>query len=296
MCDVSALYDLEMTTFSPDAPRRRDLDSWGTGDSRKTRIKINLELEHFLPPASLEQIFEVILEDVQALPTEDVTSFENNYQETCKNYLLQGGEITRKPKMVGTAINKPIFKGFLKKQAQERNIILDEQEAENFIKALLKTDDESLKRFLTEDKLELLVKRYNIWVTWDTNSDNPFSFRKTKSPNEVRLCLALGNSRGTRFAEEDLLLLVYNSKLKVFRPTIADAQIGGYFQPPPKDFEEHGLTYPCDQDLQKSLIPYLRKHHIFSCERRPEGLHKSITVAEVINEGRFEELNYDDGQ
>ena len=295
MCEVTTFYDLALENFSL---KEKDiiekiLDLWSKQSNNGYRIKLNLFLEHFLAPELISKILQNIIINSDYLGEDNNTKLlEDGYQEICRQNLLQGGEISgERPIIVGTVINKSKFIGELKKQDKDGTIFLnDPQEIENFVEALLKPDSNFFQIFITQERRSLKLKRYNTWVTWDTRSDNPFSFRQTESPNEIRLCLSL--AADTRFVEDDLLLFTYKNDFPIFRPTIADAQVGSYFQPPPETFNNHGLTCPCYLELQTFFPSYLTKYSSYSCERRPEGLHEPIAIDHVITSGSFEELSY----
>lgn len=295
MCEVTTFYELALENFSLEEKNNiaEIFNLWSNQSSNGHRIKDNLLIEHFLDPELISKLLLSVMNSNLSINNNDIELLENHYQDTCRKNLLRGGTIKGNiPNIVGTVINKSTFIGELQKQDKDGTIFLhDPQEIENFVQSLLEPDNNFFQIFKTQEKTSLKLKRYNIWVTWDTDSSKePFAFRQTESPNEIRLCLAL--AADPRFVEEDLILLTYTKNFDIFRPTIADAQVGSYFQPPPETFHDHGLTCPCYLELQVFFPLYLAEYSKYSCERRPEGLHKPISIDHVITSGSIEELSY----
>lgn len=253
-------FNMALTAFSADEQNKikKKLADWSVRAPFGQRITRNLEIEHFIPKDRMEDIFKFILYD----SSPNIETFESKYADECHKHVLQGGviSVTPFPKYFGVAIEKGILIQHLSKTYYSR--FPDKKEAADFITGLKHGS-------LPSDCKDLFIKNYSIWTTWNESNPHsyPFEFCSTLKANEVRANLGLNKLNMSK----ELLLIIYNlpSHISVLRPTIADAELSEYFEPPPVTEERHGLTvtWKTEKWLDKLKI---------KLRSRPEGIHSRI--------------------
>lgn len=233
----------------------KKLAAWSLTAPYGERIARNFPAEHFLPDDRMELLLRFILNDFFL----DSESFETEYAKECHNHVLKGGliSVTPYPKFYGAAIEKGVLIQHLTQNYTSR--FPDNKEAEDFITGLKQAD-------LPDDCKDLFIKQYSVWATWNEVDPTsfPFEFCSTCKANEVRANLGLNKM----LIEKELLLIIYEvpKHIDVLRPTIADAELSQYFEPPHRSITKHG--YSRTWERQK----WMEKLNI-KPEPRPEGIH-----------------------
>lgn len=241
---------------------KKKLAEWSLLAPFGERIAKNISTEHFLHLDKMEELLRFILKDKSL----DSEKFEQNYERECYKYVLQGGDIssTPFPNFFGVAIEKKVLKKHLRDNYTSR--FPDDQEAEDFIMGLKHS-------ILPDDCKDVFIKQFNVWTTW--NKDNPhlhpFEFCVTEKANEVRANLGLNKLNVSR----ELLLMIYEipTHLPVLRPTIADAGLSQYFEPPQMSITEHGYTRTWEKQKWMEEL---------DIKPRPEGIHTKIKFEKII--------------
>jgi hypothetical protein len=136
--------------------------------------------------------------------------------------------------------------------------------ARDFLERLLSGDTP------TKAEAAILMSEYSAWVTWDEDGKtaDPFRFARTAASADL-VRASLGLDPQNRMKGKPLLLFVYSSHsgLDLFRPTIADAGLHRFFEPPPIGNDDYGLTKTWPPAMAKSLPTLLP---------RPEAIHSPI--------------------
>ena len=215
-------------------------------------------LERFLPAADMQPILAVILR-FQSKP---ITSLPASYRDECYLHTRQGGEVmSPKPAVLGRAVERRSFVDWLYKR--HRTFFRRRAFAEDFVRRLVAGDP------LTAYELAMPMSEYSAWVTWDKLSD-PFAF--AVDADHLRACLGL--TPPDRWSGHPMVLLVYprHGGLTLNRPTIADAGLHQFFEPPPEGHDGHGLTKTWPSSLRKlSAAP----------SPRPEAVHAPETMGRL---------------
>ena len=233
--------------------------------------------EHFLPPRLMRDLVEHLL----TVKNEPVNEVAETYESKCYTMTLKGGLIRTpndlpSPTVVGRAINREKLivelynaYGQSAKHAPYFKYFSSPAHARLFVSDLVSGKME-------EDAKNLLMSSFGTWVTWhEVANSSPFSWLTQNIADEVRAGMGLdGQSLG------DILLLEYRvENLKeLYRPTIADAGLYEYFQPPPSTYPWYGRTRPWHEDMAKGR----RKPVLAQPVSHPEALHEPIPFSALL--------------
>ncbi len=248
-----SVFEMALERFSIDEQDliNKKLDDWSQTAPYGERIAKNFETEHFLPIDRMVELLSFILLDSSL----DIETFEENYANECHKHVRQGGpiQVIPYPRFFGAAIEKKVLVFHLISNYSAR--FPSKNEAYDFITRLKSGD-------LPDDCKDLFFKQHSIWTTWNKGNSNPFEFCSTVQANVIRANLGLNKM----LVSKELLLFIYEipSSIPVLRPTISDAELSQYFEPPKSTIIEHGLT----QTWKKQK--WMKK---FDIKPRPEGIH-----------------------
>jgi hypothetical protein len=237
------------------------LNQWNQSHPYGQRIVRNFYIEHFLPKTSLNDLVSFILSK-KSFPIVDI---QNEYQKECYNYTRQGGDViwnSKAPKYFGTAIEKSVFVNHL--MSNYRSSFPKKKDALNFIEYLK-------SGVLSRHKMKLNLKMYSIWTTWNESDFDsyPFEYCITNDADEIRANMGLDKLLNSN----EILLFIYSIPANfVKRPTIADAGLSQYFEPPIPSFNNHGLTRTWEME---------KKYTKYNMKPRPEGIHNAIDLSNL---------------
>jgi hypothetical protein len=237
---------------------RATLVRWSRNSSPGREIVRNIDpLERFLPSDNMKQILTVIYE----ARNERLDRLEALYASECYKHVRTGGKIRcPAPIAVGRAVEKEVFIEYLRKLPYFGTA----QAAEDFVKRLVKKDS------LSKGEASQLMSAYSGWVTWDdsTLGPDPFCFARSAISAEI-VRASLGLDPDGKWRGKPLLLLVYRSSdLDLYRPTVADAGLYLFFEPPPSGLDAHGLTKPRPPGMNRPIS---------GLQPRPEAVHGPCT-------------------
>ncbi len=196
--------------------------------------------------------------------------FEVNYQKKCWSLALQGGNIKIKktPTLLGAAVEYETFFKHLKVCFTNHGLVCSDIIIKDFISRL---QEGRLSKNLGN---LIRLKPYSVWATWNENdlSGLPFDYAKTNLADEIRANMGL--KRDAVDLSPALLLFVYSSPshIEAKRPTIADAELSEYFQPPPESFDQHGWTVVWQNEI---------RFKGYNIKQRPECIHDSILLSQL---------------
>jgi hypothetical protein len=166
--------------------------------------------------------------------------------------------------LIGRAVQRDSF--VLRLLQDHGGYFHGEKGADDFVNRLRRGDS------MSAYEQSILMSAWSSWVTWDekTPAGDPFGFLGSHKADEVRDCLGLDPER--RSDGKPLLLLVYRRLpgVELYRPTIADAGLHRFFEPPPVGFDAHGWTKtrpPAAEPAGRLAKP------------RPEALHKPLPLS-----------------
>lgn len=257
-------FDSTITRFGPrqQAAIRKVLLRWSREDELGREIVRNVNpLERFLPADDMKPILAV----VYGFRSKSITALPDAYQLECFNHTRQGGEVSDpKPTFLGRAVERDAFIGWLYKKY--RGYFHTRAFVRDFVRRLLSGDP------LTTYESAILTSPYSAWVTWEKSPSptDPFGF--AVDADHLRACLGLAPPR---WHGRPAILIVYerNPGLTVHRPTVADAGLHRFFEPPPIGNDEHGLTKTWPSSLRKlSTAPI----------PRPEAVHAPDTMERLV--------------
>jgi hypothetical protein len=239
------------------------LSAWSANSRFGQRIVRNIERECFLSKDSMHEILAFILSNGKVVDNKREV-FEKGYEELCYKHTLKGGQIEiKRPKFLGAAVEYEILFKHLKDIYADLG---DDLSIKDFIFSLQQANIK-----LSNDRKNIKLKKYNMWSTWDEQGKNPFDYCITDKADEVRANMGLKRED----AKGELLLFIYTvpTNIELFRPTIADAGLSQYFEPP-VIVSVYGwtVTWPDDGTMEDY------KEHI---KPRPECIHEAITLGEV---------------
>jgi hypothetical protein len=252
--------------FSRDAADRIEtaLHRWATGDDLGREIVKNINpLERFLPKEDMREL----LEAIRRCESGEFAELADSYEHECHRHTLSGGRVRgRQPILLGRAVERSTFVMHLYRVHWK--YFGTEQNVEDFIDRLRVRDS------MSPYESKILMSSFAAWVTWDELSDgDPFSFLESGTAEEIRACLGLDFS--DRWRNKPILLFVYkrSAGLELNRPTIADAGLYRFFEPPPVGREEHGWT--------RTWYPGMSKVK-FRLKPRPEAVHACEPMGHLV--------------
>jgi hypothetical protein len=237
---------------------------WATEDDLGREVVRNINpLERFLPKEDMRELLHVFLQS----RNDPVEKLRNAYGQECSRHRLQGGTIKGpKPLLIGRAVQRDSFALWLYREYA--SYFHTELMVQDFIDRLIRGEPTS------DFESAILMSSGSTWVTWDEHSlsSDPFGFQKSRSADEIKGSLGLDPER--RWNGKALLLLVYHRQLsaELHRPTIADAGLHRFFEPPPIGSDDHGWT--------KTWPPGMAIAGI-RLKPRPEALHKPLSIRNV---------------
>lgn len=258
-------FDRALTFFAP-AERtliKERLQIWSvaTGLGRIIVPNINPQ-EHFLYSKEMVPLLHVVLNWDEI----DPLVLEREYQKACYGQARKGGQVRKisADVMLGRAVERPVFESYLEERYFHKEPFFGSfDQIKDFVDRLC------LGMPLSSRETALMIAEFSVWATWEKSSfaTDPFAF-SADDARKIRACLGLQK----RLSSLELLLMVYQkpSGLSLHRPTVADAELHPHFQPPPKDFKDHGLTRPWPTDLVDWAGGNPRP--------RPECVHKPIPL------------------
>ncbi len=237
------------------------INEWSKKHPYGQRVAKNIFSEHFLPEEKMNEILSFIANDASTSWKE----FEVDYQKVCYTLALQGGNIKvkQRPQLFGAAVEYETF--FKHLQDNYPTTFIDDTSTKDFISNLANGTLPDLRKVIR-------LKRFGVWATWNLQnlSGMPFDYCNTKIADEVRANMGLRRTD----AKTALLLFVYTipNHIEPKRPTIADAELSQYFEPPVPTFEEHGWTRTWEFEERMSK---------FNLDPKPECIHDSIQLSEL---------------
>lgn len=264
------VYEDALESFSTDEQNQITLKmrEWGVKFPYGQRITRNFPRESFLPLGNMKAILHLILNNRHLSTIE----LETIYETECYRHVLLGGDISplHYPTFFGVAIEKGVFKYHLEKN-YKRNFP-NSKLREEFIEGLITNSSIIGSKYAIYKRIRL--KKYSLFSTWNHEhiSKKPFEFTNTNDAQEVRANLGLKHI-GT---SKQLLLFVYSipTSISPQKPTIADAGLCQYFEPP-LETERHGWTINWGE-----LPPFKKKG--YNMKTRPECIHDSILLDSLI--------------
>lgn len=221
--------------------------------------------EHFLPRKHMAALLRAVLGAKDA-PTSELAE---QYKLECYRHQLRGGRIrlSPQPELLGRAVDTGLFTNYLFKRYRKRFPKLSH--AEDFV-TRLKAGAE-----MDEDEEEILMSPYTAWVTWqeDNPTGDPFGFVRHGLAVEVKAALGL-DQRLTG----PLLLLRYKrpANVRLHRPTVADAGLFPYFDPPMLTEKAHSRTRPWPP-FSVSAVPPLE----ICADPQPEAVHRPVKMKAI---------------
>ena len=238
---------------------------WATEDDLGREIVRNMNpLERFLPRDDMRELL------LALLPSRDssIAELRKIYAQECSRHSLRGGTVRApKPPLIGRAVHRDSFANWLYREYA--SYFHTELMVGDFIDRLIRGDQP------TEFELTILMSAWPTWVTWNEYSfgSDPFSFCESASAEEIKGNLGLDPER--RWDGKALLLLFYHRQLsaELYRPTIADAALHRFFEPPPIGNDNHGWTKTWPPGMARTGL------HL---KPRPEALHRPLSIRGLV--------------
>ena len=251
-------YECAMRKFNHSKRCKIDkiLSSWEQKNLHGRIVATNIILERFLPVKHMAAILDMIFRKGSS----SLKDLEAEYPSECHKHVLKGKYVhCAFPKTVGRAVERENFVQYLLRISNVYNLDTD---IEDVI-------DEAIYKgsILPEEAKDIPMSRHAAWVTWHKTdfSADPYDFVQHNQADEVRACLGLPYRKGK------LILLIYKVLDCTLRcPTIADAGLNPYFQPPGIS-NNHGVTMP--RRTQDETLKEIK----FEPKPRPEAVHEPLT-------------------
>jgi hypothetical protein len=237
-----------------------------------------IDREHFLDPLMMQELLKALL----TVATEPVDKIKDTYEIACRKLKLKGGLIRSAPHkyppvLLGRAVDRERLVSFLEQHYGPAPtyphpffpFFVDSDDVRLFVQGLIAGTIEDAAKFL-------FMSEFGTWVTWrDDADDSPFSWMTQRISDEVRAGMGLdGQSLG------EILLLEYRASdvARLFRPTIADAELFEYFEPPASTHDWYGRTRPWPVAMaQARPVPVVAPP-----ASHPEALHERISFTALI--------------
>jgi len=246
----------------------RRINAWSKKCPYGQRVARNIFTEHFLPDDKMTDLLLFIATD----PLTSWKLFEANYKAKCHSLALQGGNIRvkKRPLFFGVGVEyETFFKHLKDNYPSELGYSGNDVIVKDFI---LRLRNGMLSKNLGGI---IKLKQYSVWATWnmDDLSGMPFDYCKTNLADEIRANMGLRRDDAEK--STSLLLFAYTipPHIEPLRPTIADAELSQYFEPPVPTFEKHGWTVNWQHEERMTGYNILP---------RPECIHDSILLSELI--------------
>lgn len=251
-------YNAAIRYFGPrqQAAIRTTLIRWSRDDLGRELVRNINPLERFIPPDNMKSLLSVIY-NARRKGLDELAIL---YKEECfKPVNIRVGGLVRgvRPMTIGRAVEKQAFVYYLYKK--QRHCFRTKAMAHDFIQRLLSGDT------MSATESSVLMSEFSAWVTWNDmpSATDPFEFaRSTGLAEMIRACLGL-DPEG-RMTGKPILLLIYKRRTELYRPTIADAGLYRFFEPPPIGIDAHGLTKTRPPGMSTS---------VYSSMPRPEAVH-----------------------
>jgi len=257
-------YQVACLEFNADQIEQieKKLKEWSVFSKTGLRISKNIrQSEHFLPKNAMTEILQVIFDNVDS----DIPALEKIFQQKCYSLIKNGGSarIDNRPNLFCTAIEHGTL---LDRLLRMETKFPSKRKANNFISEHL------LSSTLRRDHQKIKLKEYTIWSSW--NNDNPagptFHYTKYDHADEVRA------NHGLDMLLKSKAIYLFSYKLPVgvdaLRPTIADAGIYAYFEPPILSELNHGWTVPWHKNSRIQQ---------YDVKPRPEVVHDSVYLEQI---------------
>lgn len=249
---------------------RSRMQAWMEASRMGSVIVRNIDdKEHFLPESNMVLLLRAFLNS----HGKDDEDLEDEYLSACRlsHMKLAGGKIhpAFEPNLLGKAVEYDSFVAYLR----TTTYCTTEDEAEALI-----DDLRDSSHTLTASQEKILLSQYLIWATFRLESPDAEPFDFLVYDNANLFCAALGLPSYLR-SIRGLILIVYHkpSGLEMYRPTVIDAELHSYFEPPPKSEIRCGFTktwnpgttgLPVDEE-EKILKP------------RPECVHDPVEMGNL---------------
>jgi hypothetical protein len=237
---------------------RARLVEWATRSDIGRVVVTNLDpLERFLPPESMARLLGAIARGASG----DLGKVATAYEKACLKQVKRGGPVRlpKLPPVIGRAVERDRFVQHLLRHSDHFGG--REKEVQSFVEQII------LGIPLEGSQSAVLMSAYASWASWDRDFPAaPFAFAGD-SAEKVRASMGLDPDAR---CDDGLLLLIYDrpDKTSLLRPTVADAGLFLFFEPPPVRFNNHGLTKP--------WLPGLCGVDGYSPQPRPEAIHEPV--------------------
>lgn len=215
--------------------------------------------------------------------------FEEKYKTFCRK-LCKDIELFSKSSVIDSELYQTLgnaqdlnyfFDSFMK--LNRRDLTNKEEEfRDKFTNAVdfYNSGDQEQALVELQDYTDLPVRERNMWATWDLDFDNPFRFMLTNDPDEVRLCLALGEQKKK---DKPMLLMTYSWEREVYKPTVVDADLHPYYRPTLESNQDYGMTHAEHTGLNTLARKLEQKGYPNGYNRlsRPEGINEPIIIGNL---------------
>jgi hypothetical protein len=208
------------------------LEGWSLGGLGREIVRNIRVLERFLPVDCMEALLKTVLACRGTSP--DV--LEKAYQKECRNHVRRGGPVKVHPVIVGCAVELEALRSRLRGDTYRAVFYNNEHIVDLFIDRLLTGVP------LSAVEMALPLSVYTAWATWDRDDLSADPFRFGIEADHIRASLGLNPENW--WSGKRLILLVYapGSTVILIRPTVADAELHAYFEPPTPPEDRYGLT------------------------------------------------------
>lgn len=234
----------------------------------------NIKNEIFLSTKHFKLLLDVILENND----QEIPDLENAFVLKCRTMKRKGGrvKVVPLPRVIGRAVNRNYFEDWLFEKYCRIYFDCIEDVTEFIDRAI-----EGVP--LTTNEKKIFLNSWIAWATWDEDgSDLPFSFLRSRDPNEIISCLGLDLKR----KGQSIILLTYSrekSRLPIYRATIADAELFTPFDPVIEGNKCFGRTRPWPIEVFFNMGEYDEMNPPWIPVSRPESIHGACTFKHLIS-------------
>ncbi len=231
------------------------------------KIKNIIKNEHFLEENILVNLINIIHENKQAEAKVIYKAIKKIIRR--EEYLQKGGDIRiRLPKYVGTVIPYNVFKNNLS-EIPENSLKLPDEECINTF-----CDEIELLGVVGEFYRTLILKDPErlIWLTFDLDTDNPFSFIRLNLSEEYLITLGLSDYR--TLVDKKIIALIFQTDellkrdILLYRPTFCDSNLYPHFFPTTSE-----IRFGESKPIGGGIIEHNNQKYIYP--KRPEIIIKS---------------------